>query len=84
MINFKEKARHNFHNRSKYDFKKLKAEPDDVAANLRNFINKFSASALEIIEYFNFDDHIERMDDPKADILALEQETVELGNKVLE
>ncbi|MGA1871993.1 MAG: HsdM family class I SAM-dependent methyltransferase, partial [bacterium] len=35
----------------------------------RNFINGFSASALEIIEYFNFNDHIERMDDPKADIL---------------
>jgi len=62
-------AGHNFHNRSKYDFEKLKADPDNVAANLRNFINGFSASAREIIEYFNFDDHIERMDDPKADIL---------------
>lgn len=60
---------HNFHNRSKYGFEKLKADPDNVAANLRNFINGFSASAREIIEYFNFDDHIERMDDPKADIL---------------
>jgi type I restriction enzyme M protein len=62
-------AGHNFHNRSKYDFEKLKAEPDKVAANLRNYINGFSASAREIIEYFNFDDQIERMDDPKADIL---------------
>ena len=59
----------NFHNRSKYDFEKLKADPDNVAANLRNFINGFSVSAREIIEYFKFDDHIERMDDPKADIL---------------
>lgn len=93
------RAGHNFHNRSKYDFKKLKADPDNVAANLRNFINGFSASAREIIEYFNFDDHIERMDDPKADILfqvvkqfadikadilALEQETVKLEKKVLD
>jgi len=62
-------AGHNFHNRSKYDFEKLKAEPDKIAANLRNYINGFSASAREIIEYFNFDDQIERMDDPKADIL---------------
>ncbi|MDA3872318.1 MAG: class I SAM-dependent DNA methyltransferase [Candidatus Marinimicrobia bacterium] len=62
-------AKHNFHNRSKYDFEKLKAEPDKIAANLRNYINGFSASAREIIEYFNFDDQIERMDDPKADIL---------------
>ncbi len=64
-----EKSGHNFHNRSKYDFEKLKADPDNIAANLRNFINGFSVSAREIIEYFNFDDHIERMDDPKADIL---------------
>lgn len=62
-------AGHNFHNRSKFDFEKLKADPENVAANLRNFINGFSESAREIIEYFNFDDHIERMDDPRADIL---------------
>ena len=64
-------AKHNFHNRSKYDFEKLKAEPDKIAANLRNYINGFSASAREIIEYFNFDDQIEKMDDPKSDILFL-------------
>lgn len=62
-------AGYNFHNRSKFDFEKLKADPDNVAANLRNFINGFSASAREILEYFSFEDHIERMDDPKADIL---------------
>ncbi len=64
-----QKSGHNFHNRSKYDFDKLVAEPDKVSANLRNYINGFSSSAREIIEYFNFDDQIERMDDPKADIL---------------
>jgi len=63
------KAGQNFHNRSKFDFEKLKADPDHIAANLRNYITGFSASAREIIEYFNFDDQIERMDDPKADIL---------------
>jgi len=64
-------AGHNFHNRSKYDFEKLKAEPDKIAANLRNYINGFSTSAREIIEYFNFDTQIEKMDDPKSDILFL-------------
>jgi len=59
----------NFHNRSKFDFDKIIADPNNVAANLRNFINGFSTSAREIIEYFNFDDQIDRMDDPKADIL---------------
>lgn len=62
-------AGENFHNRSKYDFEKLKADPDNVAANLRNFINGFSSGAREIIEYFNFDDQIDRMDDPQSDIL---------------
>ncbi|MCF6295019.1 MAG: type I restriction-modification system subunit M [Flavobacteriaceae bacterium] len=62
-------AGHNFHNRSKYDFEKLIADPDNITSNLRNYINGFSSSAREIIEYFNFDDQIERMDDPKADIL---------------
>lgn len=59
----------NFHNRSKLDFDKIIADPNNVASNLRNFINGFSTSAREIIEYFNFDDQIDRMDDPKADIL---------------
>ena len=59
----------NFHNRSPFDFAKIIADPNHVAANLRNHINGYSASAREIIEYFNFDDQIERMDDPKADIL---------------
>ena len=59
----------NFHNRSSFDFANIVADPNHVAANLRNHINGYSASAREIIEYFNFDDQIERMDDPKADIL---------------
>lgn len=59
----------NFHNHSKFDFAGLIADPNNIAANLRNYINGYSASAREILEYFNFGDQIERMDDPKADIL---------------
>lgn len=59
----------NFHNSSQFNFDKLIADPNNIAANLRNFINGFSTSAREIIEYFNFDDQIDRMDDPKTDIL---------------
>jgi len=59
----------NFHNRSKFDFEKLTADPENIAANLRNYINGFSASAREIIEYFDFDKHIDRLDDPKTDLL---------------
>jgi type I restriction enzyme M protein len=59
----------NFHNRSQFNFEKLMADPNNVAVNLRNYINGFSSSAREIIEYFNFDDQIDRMDGPQADIL---------------
>jgi type I restriction enzyme M protein len=62
-------AKLNFHNKSNYDFLKIKADPINVAANLRNYINGFSYSAREIIDYFNFDDHISRMDDPHTDLL---------------
>ncbi len=68
-LTLNKKAQANFHNRSRFDFAKLVADPNHIAANLRNHINGYSASAREIIEYFNFDDQIERMDDPKADIL---------------
>lgn len=59
----------NFHNKSLFDFEKLVADPNNVAVNFRNYINGFSAGAREIIEYFNFDDQIDRMDNPQADIL---------------
>ena len=59
----------NFHNRSKYDFERLREDPNHVAANLRNYINGFSASAREIIEYFDFESHIDKLDDPKTDLL---------------
>lgn len=59
----------NFHNKSQFDFDKLIADPNNIAVNLRNFINGFSTSAREIIEYFNFDDQIDRLDDPKTDLL---------------
>jgi len=58
-----------FHNRSNYDFHKLAADPDHIAANLRAYINGFSAGVRDIMEQFNFDDQIERLD--KADLLYL-------------
>jgi type I restriction enzyme M protein len=62
-------AKHNFHNRSKYDFEKLIADPDNIAANLRNYINGFSENAREIIEYFEFDKQIDRLE--KSNLLYL-------------
>ena len=79
-------AKLNFHNRSKFDFEKIKADPTHVAANLRNYINGFSYGASEIVEYFNFDDHISRMDDPQADLLfkvVKEFAVIDLAEKII-
>lgn len=59
----------NFHNHSLYDFDKLIADAANLALNLRNFINGFSENAREIIEYFEFDKQIDKLDDPKSDLL---------------
>jgi type I restriction enzyme M protein len=58
-----------FHNRSPFDFTKLLADPNNIGDNLRSYINGFSANARDIIEYFSFDEHIIRMDNPQIDIL---------------
>jgi type I restriction enzyme M protein len=56
-------AGYNFHNRSKYSFDKLIADPNNIAQNLRNYIRGFSEEAQEIIEQFEFDNHITKMDE---------------------
>ena len=56
-------AGYNFHNKSKFDFDKLVADPNNIAANLRNYINGFSEDAREIIEQFEFDNQITKMDE---------------------
>lgn len=62
-------AGYNFHNRSKFDFEKLVADPNQLAQNLRNYINGFSENAREIIEYFEFDKQIDRLE--KSNLLYL-------------
>lgn len=59
----KKKAKLTFYNKSKFDFQKLTADPNDIASNLRNYINGFSKNARNIVEHFNFDDHIKRLDE---------------------
>lgn len=53
---------HQFHNLSRLDFQKLKAEPDKVAQNLTAYIKGFSSKAREILEYFGFEKQIEKLD----------------------
>ncbi len=61
LLNSAAKAK--FHNRSQYNFEKLAQDPTNLAANLRNYINGFSISAKEIIDYFSFEDQIKKLDE---------------------
>jgi len=63
----------NFHNVSRYDFARLLADPDNIAANLRNYINGFSRGAREIIEHFEFDKHITKLNDNNLLYLVLSE-----------
>lgn len=56
-------AKAKFHNRSKFDFTELAKDHNNIAANLRNYINGFSISVREIIEYFSFEDQIRKLDE---------------------
>jgi type I restriction enzyme M protein len=58
-----------FYNTSRYTFGKLKGDPNNIAANLTNYIKGFSSRAREIIENFGFEEHIAKLD--KADRLYL-------------
>ena len=68
-IVLRQKAKLNFFNKSKFDFQKLTSDPNDIAANLKNYINGFSSNARAIIEHFNFNEHIDRLDKSTANLL---------------
>ncbi|MCD5324454.1 MULTISPECIES: type I restriction-modification system subunit M [Pontibacillus] len=55
-------AGYDFNNTSPFTFKTLLRDPDNIAANLRNYIQGFSQNVREIFEHFDFEDEIEKMD----------------------
>ncbi|OHE57028.1 MAG: hypothetical protein A2027_00755 [Thermodesulfovibrio sp. RBG_19FT_COMBO_41_18] len=56
-------ARAKFHNRSQFDFAELARDHNNIANYLRHYINGFSLSVREIIEYFSFEDQIKKLDE---------------------
>lgn len=51
-----------FYNISPYDFEKLLEDPKNAAKNLKNYINGFSDNVSEIIEKFDFDRQLVRLE----------------------
>ncbi|BAV95365.1 type I restriction-modification system subunit M [Ichthyobacterium seriolicida] len=66
-------AGYKFHNRSQFDFNRLIEDPENIAANLRNYINGFSEDAREIIEQFEFDNQITKLDDNNLLFMVLKR-----------
>jgi type I restriction enzyme M protein len=52
-----------FYNTSKYDFEKLLNDAPDLASNLRKYIAGFSANMREVLEKFDFDNTISKLDE---------------------
>ncbi len=52
-----------FYNTSRYDFEKLLADAPHIAANLRNYIAGFSPNMREVLEKFDFDNTISKLDE---------------------
>ena len=52
-----------FYNTSRYDFERLLADAPNVAANLRNYIAGFSENMREVLERFDFDNTISKLDE---------------------
>jgi type I restriction enzyme M protein len=52
-----------FYNTSRYDFEKLSADAPHLAANLRNYIAGFSPNMREVLEKFDFDNTISKLDE---------------------
>ncbi len=58
-----------FHNRSKFTLQTLLGDDAHIAANLRAYISGFSAGVRDIMEMFNLDSEIDRLE--KADLLYI-------------
>ena len=51
-----------FYNTSQYDLSRLKADPNNIRLNFENYLNGFDQDVRDIIENFNLDRFIERLE----------------------
>ena len=64
-----QKSKHSFYNYSKFDFKKLLEDPENIKENLIHYIDSFSSNVQDIFTNFDIKNHIERLS--KANLLYL-------------
>lgn len=52
-----------FYNISRYDFRRLLADSHNISSNLRNYISGFSYNMRDVLEKFDFDNTIDKLDE---------------------
>ncbi len=62
-----------FYNTSRYDFSKLLADAPHIAQNLRNYIAGFSPNMREVLEKFDFDNTISKLDESGLLFLVMQR-----------
>jgi type I restriction enzyme M protein len=74
-----------FYNTSQYDFERLLGDAPHLAANLRNYIAGFSQNMREVIEKFDFDNTITKLDEAGLLFQVMERfKKVELHPEVVD
>ena len=62
-----------FYNTSRYDFARLLADAPHIAQNLRNYIAGFSPNMREVLEKFDFDNTISKLDEAGLLFLVMQR-----------
>jgi type I restriction enzyme M protein len=62
-----------FYNTSPYTFEKLLDDPPNIADNLRAYINGFSENMREVVEKFDFNNTIEKLDEANLLYLVMDR-----------
>lgn len=65
----REASGHPFYNTSKFTFETLKADPENIGENFKDYLNGFSDNVQDILARMNFSDQVERLSDPDAPML---------------
>lgn len=72
-----------FYNKSKFDFKKLLAEPDNIEENFEDYIHGFSENVQDILTRFKFADEIKTMNSGNVLYVVIQEFNSEKGDMSL-
>ena len=66
-------SKYDFYNTSKFDFKKLVSDPDNIEANFEDYLQGFSSNIKDIISNFKFSDQVRTMADGKVLFVVIQE-----------